>query len=66
MPKAQVATISYDALSLIERSLRVYKDGQILFTETLDTKAWDCRQFTIRMESPLVFETDEPSVVTAG
>ena len=69
LPKAQVATISYDALSLIERSLRVYKDGQILFTETLDTKAWDCRQFTIRMEpgvSPLVFETDEPSVVTAG
>ena len=69
LPEAQVSTISYDALSLNERSLRVYKDGQILFTETLETKAWERRQFTIRMEpgvSPLVFETEEPSVVTAG
>ena len=69
LPEAQVATISYDVLSLNERSLRVYEDGQILFTEILDTKAWERRQFRIRMEpgvSPLVFETDEPSVVTAG
>ena len=69
LPEAQVTTISYDALSLNDRSLRVYQDGQILFTETLETKAWERRQFTIRMKpwvAPLVVKTDEPSVVTAG
>jgi hypothetical protein len=69
LPEARVATISYDVLSLNERSLRVYQDGQILFTETLDTRAWERRQFSIGMEpgvSQLVLETDEPSVALAG
>lgn len=69
LSEAKVVTISYDVLSLNERSLRVYKDGQNLFTEVLDTKAWEGRQYRIKMEpgvSTLVFETDEPSEVPIG
>ncbi|HAT59631.1 MAG TPA: hypothetical protein DCS60_02515 [Opitutae bacterium] len=49
--------------------MRFYKDGQILFTETIDTTVWECRQFMIWIEpgvSSSVFKTDEPSVVTAA